>query len=296
MDRVEFQWLQDRPTLKEALQDLLGSSGQVLKKHFSSKQLSRRIEARDLVSLPLDYVNHLAINPIYDGPLPHIIKDTADFLVLHKPPFVHCHPLCYSDKDTLLNFLSSLNKLDTLLVNRDNYDRGLLYRLDYETSGVIVLAKKENVLSGFRNDFSRMKSKYYWAIVEGDFNRDGRWEHYFRAAGSKGHRQVVSDIPKGDSISGTLKVKKILVKEGKSLLLVKLETGLRHQIRAQLSFLGFPILGDELYGSHQAERLFLHALKYQWENEAEDPNAELFGRFFDMNSALQMSHDMFRGF
>ncbi len=296
MDKVEFQWLHEGPTLKEALQDLLGSSGQVLKRHFSSKQLTRKVEARDLISLPLDYVNHLAINPIFEGPDPRIIQETADYLVLHKPPFLHCHPLCYSDKDTLLNFLSRENKLETLLVNRDNYDRGLLYRLDYETSGVIVLAKKDSILNGFRKDFSRMKSKYYWAIVNGDFDRDGSYEHFFRATGVKGHKQVVTDIPKPDSTSGKLKVKKVMEKEGKSLLLIKLETGLRHQIRAQLSFLGFPILGDELYAGKKEDRLFLHALKYEWETEAEDEEAELFGRFFDMNSALQMSHDMFGAF
>jgi 23S rRNA pseudouridine1911/1915/1917 synthase len=108
----------------------------------------------------------------------------------------------------------------------------------------------------------------------------------------------VTDSQKPDSTEGVLKVKKVLGKEGKSLLLVKLETGLRHQIRAQLSHLGFPILGDELYGGMKDQRVYLHALKYEWEAEAEaeDSEAELFDRFFDLNSALQMSHDMFGSF
>ena len=296
MERVEFQWLNDRPSLKEALQELLECSGQLLKRHFTSKELTRPVRARDLLSMPLDFVNHLAVNPIFEGPTPSILRETKDYLVLHKPANLHCHPLCYTDKNTLLNFLASKGMIEDLLINRGNYDRGLLYRLDFETSGVIVLARSESILDGIRKDFSRMKSKFYWAVVDGSFDLDGRYSHFFRATGVKGHKQVVTDVPKPDATVGALKVKKVIEAGGKSLLLIKLETGLRHQIRAQLSHLGFPILGDELYGGNKAERLFLHALRYEWETEAEDPNAELFGSFFDLDRALQMSHDMFRTF
>ena len=89
-----------------------------------------------------------------------------------------------------------------------------------------------------------------------------------------------------------MSVFKISVGKGVSLVLVNLKTGLRHQIRAQLSFLGFPILGDELYGGRKAERVFLHALRYEFSDIVEDSNAELFNIFFDLNRALQMTHDM----
>ncbi len=296
IERVEFSWLHDEESLKLALQDLLECSGQLLKKYFSSKELSRNVRARESISVPLDFVNHLRINPKYEGPIPKILKETKDYLVVHKPPFVHCHPLCYSDKDTILNFLVKENRSEVLKVNPENYDRGLLFRLDYETSGVLVLAKDQKLLGRLRQDFTQMKSKYYWAIVSGDFDRDGKHSQYFRATGVKGHKQIVTDVHRPDSVEGVLRVRKVLEKDGKSLVLVKLETGLRHQIRAQLSFLGFPILGDELYGGLKDERLYLHALKYEWEAEAEDSEAELFDRFFDLNRALQMSHDMFGTF
>jgi 23S rRNA pseudouridine1911/1915/1917 synthase len=78
----------------------------------------------------------------------------------------------------------------------------------------------------------------------------------------------------------------------KSLLMIELKTGLRHQIRAQLSYLGFPILGDELYGGNKAERLYLHAWRYEWSEFVEDNHMDLFDRFFDLNRAFQMCHDM----
>lgn len=293
MELVEVSWLHDESNLKETLKKTFGSSGQMIKRYFSSKEQDRPVHARSISRLPLDLVNHLRINPEYIGPVVTIISETEDYLVLHKPAGVHCHPHAYSDKDTLLNFLVVAGKWQTLEINRENYDRGLLYRLDQDTSGVMVIAKNERFLKEMREHFSTaMKRKFYWAIVEGEFDKDGRWTHHFRAVGAKGGKQKVSDDAYDSSQEASLSVLKISSNQGKSLVLVNLKTGLRHQIRAQLSHLGFPILGDELYGGRKAERLFLHALRYEFTDIVEDPQADLFNIFFDLNGALQMSHDM----
>lgn len=293
MQFVEYQWLEDSDSLKDALQKSLNSSGQLLKKHFSSKELSRSIRSKDVSRLPLDLVNHMQINPVFMGPSPIIIKDTKDYLVLHKPSLVHCHPHTYSDQDTLLNFLVQSQEWEALNVNNDHYDRGLLYRLDYETSGIMLVAKNDAYFQEMRLKFKeKMKRKLYWVIVEGDFNQEGEWTHYFRASGAKGSKQKVDLDFQSAADIGELEVRKVLYFEGKSFLLVNLSSGLRHQIRAQLSALGFPILGDELYGGAKAERLYLHAWRYEWDQIEEDINAELFVRFFDLNRCLQMCHDM----
>lgn len=293
MELIEVQWLRDERSLKSALQETLHSSGQQLKKFFSSKQLEREVKAGDLLKLPLDLVNHLRINPVFKGPLPSILKEDPLYIALHKPAGVHCHPLIYSDRNTLLNFLAEEKKFEALEVNTAHYDRGLLHRLDFETSGVVLLAKTERVFQNTRSDFAHeVKRKFYWAVVNGSFDKEGLWTHHFRSSGVKGSKQKVSDDPTELSTPGSLSVLKITENQGKSLLLINLKTGLRHQIRAQLAHLGFPILGDELYGGTQAERLFLHALRYEWMDVVEDPNAELFERLFDLNGALQMSHDV----
>lgn len=293
MEYVEFSWLQQESSFKDALKKVIGCSGQQVKRYFSSKEQDRAIRVRDVSRLPLTLVNHLQINPVYSGPAVHIISEDDNYLVLHKPPSVHCHPLSYDDKDTLLNFLVTQNKWEALLVNRENYDRGLLYRIDFETSGVMVLAKTEKNYQFIRKNFdSMMKKKFYWAIVDGEFDKDGRWTNYFKAGGHKGMKQKVLDSQEESSSEGTLAVMKIISNHGKSLVLVNLKTGLRHQIRAQLAHLGFPILGDELYGGRKGDRLFLHALRYEFLETVEDPTAELFQIFFDLNSALEMSHDV----
>lgn len=297
MDLIEIQWLNGEPTLKSALQDSLQCSGQQLKKYFSSKQLSRPVNAREVLRLPLNLVNHMQINPEFQGPRPSIIKEDPLYLALHKPPGIHCHPHDYGDKDTLLNYLVDEKKFEALEVNHASYDRGLLHRLDYETSGVVLLAKTERVFQNTRNDFlHEVKRKFYWAVVNGSFDKEGVWTHYLRGSGAKGSKQKVSDSEIELSSPGNLAVMKVTENAGKSLLLINLKTGLRHQIRAQLAHLGFPIVGDELYGGIQAERLFLHALRYEWMDVVEDPKAELFDRLFDLNGALKMSHDMFGRF
>lgn len=298
MVRIQWQWLHDELTLKEGLQKTLGASGQLLKRHFSSKELARAIKAQDLISLPINLVNHLKINPSYNGPQGSILRETESYIAIHKPAGIHSHPLCYSDTDTALNYLVAEQKWGCLEINSQSYDRGLLFRLDNETSGVLILAKKIEFFERFRKDFhTNIKRKLYWAIVDGDFDQEGKWAHYFRATGVKGAKQKVSLDPHVDADEGVLKVIKLLHHDGKSLVLVSLQSGLRHQIRAQLSALGFPILGDELYGGHKAQRLFLHAWRYEWDDDGvEDNQADLFGIFFDLNRALQMSHDMLRGF
>lgn len=293
MDYVEFHWLHDESSFKDGIKSVLNCSGQLLKKHFSSKQLDRPIRARDFSRLPLDLVNNLSINPEYEGADVKVIADYPLYLAVHKPFNIHSHPHSYADKNTLLNSLVKNNMWDVLKVNEQNYDRGLLYRLDFETSGVILLAKSEKTLKTVREDFShQMKRKFYWAIVPGSFDKEGLWTHYFKASGAKGSKQKVYDDPGPEMIPGSLSVLKVSENQGKSLVLVNLKSGLRHQIRAQLAHLGFPILGDVLYGGVEEERLFLHALRYEWVDVVEDPAAELFDRFFDLNGALQMSHDM----
>lgn len=293
MEFIEVQWLLEEESLKKALQSSLGSSGQQLKKYFSSKQLERAVRAQELLKLPLDLVNHLRINPEFRGPAPFVLTETPHYLALHKPPGVHCHPHVYSDNDTLLNYLASVNKFEALEVNCAGYDRGLLHRLDLETSGVVLLAKTDRLYQNTRADFHQeMKRKFYWAIVNGSFDKEGLWTHHFTSSGVKGSKQKVSEREGELSTAGTLAVLKLSENQGKSLVLVNLKTGLRHQIRAQLAHLGFPIVGDELYGGIKGERLFLHALRYEWMDVVEDASAELFDRLFDLHGALQMSHDV----
>lgn len=274
---VEYQFLNDEPSLMTALKEGLHFSGQLLKKHFAKKDLERSWSKHKSVVLPLDLVNHGQINPEYLGPEVRILKETDTYIAIHKPAGIHSHPHRYSDKNTVLNALVKLQKWDVLSVNTENYDRGLLFRLDQDTSGVLILAKTSQYFERLRKNFNaEMKMKVYLAIVEGSFNKEGRHTHYFKASEAKGSKQKVGH----DGEPGSLSVRKLAEANGLSLVEVELKTGLRHQIRAQLAALGYPILGDELYGGRPAERLFLHAYRYEWDDVVEDSYAEMFNKYF----------------
>jgi 23S rRNA pseudouridine1911/1915/1917 synthase len=296
METLQFSWLEDFISFKAGLIALLNCSSQRLKLFFSAKELSRPVKKGSLGAVPIDLLNHLQVNPMYMGPDVKIIAEEQDWLVVHKPPGVHSHPLKYSDCNTVLNALAKMGRFESLMINTKAYDRGLIYRLDFETSGLLVLAKQEALYQEVRLAFDQLvKRKVYLAVVEAPFLKEGSWTHFFSPEGLKGHRQRVTNSPAPDSISGRLKVRPLMEQNGYSLVMVELETGHRHQIRAQLAHLGSPILGDELYGGKKAERLFLHAWRYQWKNIwGEDVLPELFDRLFDLNRAFKMGHDMLR--
>jgi 23S rRNA pseudouridine1911/1915/1917 synthase len=230
----------------------LGISKNRQKKELPNKELAKEINEREEIELSLNLLNYLQINPNYDGPEIEIIHECDKFIALNKPPKIHCHPLSYNESDNCLSFLVSKGyKLE----HREAYDRTLLYRLDYETSGVLVLAKKEEDYHRIRENFKDYASnKIYRARVQGKVPM-GIHELMIKPYGEKGAKMVQAD----DGQLAQLEV--IDSKDGE--VTIKLETGLRHQIRVQLAHLGFPILGDTLYGGYKSERMHLYAVEYE---------------------------------
>ncbi len=270
-------------SLEDFLKELSYSKNQQ-KKYLPKKYLTRKIKDKEELLLPIDLINHLKINPQYIGQKIKILYEDNKFLVLNKPSKLHCHPLNYSETNNCLSFLASQN---IKLENKDFYDRTLLYRLDFETSGVLVLTKKQSDYEYIREHFhTMMKDKIYLAIIEGKDVPLGVLQDHLLPFGSKSHKMKVA---RGGKLA-TCEILEAFPHQNQNLTLVKikLESGLRHQLRVQLSHLGFPILGDTLYGGTQAQRLFLHAYCYRFSYESKEYEfisyeAELFDNFFDLN-------------
>jgi len=256
------------------LKDLLGLTSTALKKFSLSKKLLNKSAERGFVlHLPLNLLNRGHIHPEYDGPPMKIIFEDDFILAIDKASCVHTHPLSYCEKNNCLSFLRATRDDRLLNVNLANYDRGLLYRLDFETSGVLIYIKDEALHENLRANFlTLIKEKVYHCLVKGKFDKDGAHEHFFYSSGERGHKVVCSahlSSSKKDGQKGALKVRSLNYDSSKneSLLEVILYTGLRHQIRAQLAALGFPLLGDTLYGGKPYERLCLHARSYTIESK-----------------------------
>ena len=168
----------------------LGFSKSRIKKYsFSKKWLEKKIS--NPIELPLSFVNQLMINPIYEGPIPKVLFEDEDFLVLDKPRNHHCHPQSYLETDTLLNYLRSIGS-EVTSVNFESWDRGLLHRLDYETTGVLVFAKKENVLKEMRDQFhSAFHRKTYLALTTSAPKQNGKISIHVSESGEKGKKMKV---------------------------------------------------------------------------------------------------------
>lgn len=146
---------------------------------------------------------------------------------------------------------------------------GLVHRLDRFAAGVIVFARTSKAAARLTEQFkNRMVEKIYLVVVEGIVEKNyDTLIHNVRPGRLK---TIVSPTSKSISTQEAELRYEVIDRSYKlrrSLLKVKLTTGRKHQIRAQMSFIGHPVLGDILYGStlrlkDGAIALFSHQISF----------------------------------
>lgn len=165
----------------------------------------------------------------------------------------------------------------------------LVHRLDKETSGVLLLAKKRSALVHLQDQFRRRGEsgprKIYQALVWGHWPAklkviDVALHKTLDSAGERHVRVVDSDHPDGRRSISLVRVVQAWPQAGFSLLEVTLKTGRTHQIRVHLAHQGHPIVGDPKYGDFalnrelargplRFDRMFLHARELTFEHPAQ---------------------------
>jgi 23S rRNA pseudouridine955/2504/2580 synthase len=159
----------------------------------------------------------------------------------------------------------------------------LVHRLDKETSGVLVLAKRRSALTHLQDQFrGRETGKTYAALVWGDWPEklkviDVALHKYLDADGERRVRQVTaSHDPAAEMAKRSITLVKVAQRLGwASLLDVTIKTGRTHQIRVHLAEAGHAIVGDPKYGDFDKNRelargpkrfprMFLHARRLQF--------------------------------
>ncbi len=171
----------------------------------------------------------------------------------------------------------------------------LVHRLDRETSGLLLIAKKKSALKQLQDQFrARETGKTYLALVRGDWparlNRlDAPLHKFLLPDGERRVRVTTPEDPDGQHALTLVRVARRIpvlsgCPQGATLLEVTIKTGRTHQIRVHLASAGHPILGDDKYGDfdlnrelgrHGCRRMFLHAWRLRLNHPVGGQSMEL---------------------
>jgi 23S rRNA pseudouridine1911/1915/1917 synthase len=194
----------------------------------------------------------------------NVLYEDADLIVVNKPPGLVVHPAAGHRAHTLVNAL--LHHCRGQLSGIGGVERpGIVHRLDGDTSGCLVAAKRDAAHRDLQAQFkSRTVAKLYLALVWGVPGRSSGFIEgaIARSASDRKKMRVVSHG--GREAVTEFEVVKTLGEV--ALLRCTLHTGRTHQIRVHLAAMGHPIVGDKVYGgarkhplAKQAGRQMLHA-------------------------------------
>jgi 23S rRNA pseudouridine1911/1915/1917 synthase len=190
-----------------------------------------------------------------------ILEETPDWIVVDKPPHVLVHPSKPGGPFTLWDGLRELLAYE--IVNGGQVS--IINRLDRETSGVTLVCKTTQAARAFSQRMERREfSKEYLAIVWGWPDRD-EYEIDAPLARLGDHRDSRIHLKQAVLEGGAHACTRITVERrfGKetsngdrfSVVRARPETGRMHQIRVHLAHLGFPIVGDKIYGPDEGNYL-----------------------------------------
>jgi 23S rRNA pseudouridine955/2504/2580 synthase len=217
---------------------------------------------------------------------PHTLMEDDALLVIDKPAGVAAHGGSGVSRGAIEQLRAERPDLRFL---------ELVHRLDRDTSGVLLLAKKRSALTNLHAQIRAGEvKKSYLVLVRGDWSND---RQHVRLSLSKhltasGERRVSVSDHGAPSHTVFTRVRGF---PGYTLLHAELLTGRTHQIRVHLAHLGFPIAGDDKYGDFPLnkslpraglKRMFLHAARVEFRHPltgdivaVEAPLAEALARF-----------------
>jgi len=174
-------------------------------------------------------------------------EDTS-LIVVDKPPGMVVHPAAGNYEDTLVNAL--LDHCDKLSSIGSPLRPGIVHRLDKDTSGLIVVAKDDKTYYSLSKQFQeRTVDRAYYAIVTGipkqingtiksSLGRHPADRKRFSSITNRG-KEAVTNWEVVESFKTF------------ALLRLRLKTGRTHQIRVHMKEMGFPLVGDPVYGSRR---------------------------------------------
>lgn len=191
-----------------------------------------------------------------------VVFEDAHLLVLNKPAGLVVHPAAGNWSGTLLNGLLAHHAAAAGLPRA-----GIVHRLDKDTSGLMLVGKSRAAVDALvRAIAAREVHREYLALAH------GRWKAATELAvdqpiGRDSHNRLRMAVLRPEATGGKPAQTTIRLLDGNdttSLVACKLHTGRTHQIRVHMAWLGYPLVGDTLYGGKAAlgmQRQALHATR-----------------------------------
>lgn len=193
-----------------------------------------------------------------------IIYEDEYLMVVNKPRGLLSHATSFAETDHLVNqikqyYLQKQYQLNDLISLRN----GLVHRLDKDTAGLLLVAKRRDVFNLLKNDIDTKQTKrFYYALVKNPFSNMNHIKINLPLAHNNKDTKMIIDKNGKEAITI---VKPIINLKNYSLVECELLTGRTHQIRAHLSAINHPIYNDPLYGQkidETGQYLFAHKLVF----------------------------------
>ena len=180
-----------------------------------------------------------------------IIYEDDDIIVINKPKGMVVHPANGNPDGTLVNAVMAICK-DSLSGIGGEIRPGIVHRLDKDTSGAIIVAKNDKAHVNLSEQLKEHKvKKTYLALVRGIIKENEATINMPISRSNKDRKKMDVNKEGKEAITHF----KVLgrYKNKYTLLQINLETGRTHQIRVHLSYIGYPIIGDEVYSNGKNE-------------------------------------------
>lgn len=246
--RLDAFVAQEYPERSRSTWQKLIESGNVQVNGHVQASVKHNVDESDVVT-----VDQLE-QPNFDGHTLPVVYEDDNVIVIDKPVGVLTHSKgALNDEFTVAEFVRPLTSYKS-----DTNRPGIIHRLDRDTSGIIICAKNDSTASMLQRQFSERKTKkVYIAVLERGpkepkavlrlpIGRNPNAPSTFRVDSNGKDAETTYQVLR-DQVNGT------------SLVELRPRTGRTHQLRVHMAYIHTPILGDKVYGTVKADRMYLHA-------------------------------------
>ncbi len=264
--------------------DLISSKFVLVNGKFQKSSYKTKLNDQVDVQIPVEKIPDISPKEIDF----EVIDETENFAIINKPPFLTVHPAPGNFDNTLVNGLMYKFNIQD---NDNDFRPGIVHRLDKDTSGIMLIAKHQKARELYSNLFKdRLIEKEYLAICVGNPS----WEEKLiesNIARHKTNRQKMCSTENGRYAK--TKVNVLWRDNDIFFAKIKIFTGRTHQIRVHMSDLGYPLLGDSLYGNKLSlkfnfKRQALHSYSLKFLDPFNDDLCEYFANLYsDMKEFLE---------